>query len=31
MAKNQFRGDFGDKEVYEKLKIDTSWLKMLES
>ena len=31
MAKNQFRGDFGDKEVYEKLKTDLSWLKKLES
>ena len=29
MAKNQFRGDFGDKDVYEQLKIDSSWLKEL--
>lgn len=26
MEENQFRGDFGDLEVYERLKKDTSWL-----
>jgi dTDP-glucose pyrophosphorylase len=31
MARNQFRGDFGDKDVYEQLKTDSSWLKELTS
>ncbi|MFX1481017.1 MAG: nucleotidyltransferase family protein [Promethearchaeota archaeon] len=31
MARDQFRGDFGDKDVYEHLKIDSSWLKELTS
>ena len=29
MAKNQFRGDFGDIKVYEQLVKDSSWLKEL--
>ena len=29
MEKNQFRGDFGDKEKYEQLKDDSSWLQFL--
>lgn len=31
MENHQFRGDFGDKEVYENLKVDSSWLKELNS
>jgi len=31
MKKNQFRGDFGDRKEYEKLKKDSSWLKFLTS
>lgn len=30
MKRNQFRGDFGDKEVYEKLIKNSSWLRELE-
>ena len=30
MKKNQFRGDFGDLQVYEQLKKDSGWLKKLE-
>ncbi|MFX1310155.1 MAG: nucleotidyltransferase family protein [Promethearchaeota archaeon] len=30
MKKNQFRADFGDKDIYEKLKINSSWLRELE-
>ena len=26
MEKKQFRGDFGDKNIYKKLKSDSSWL-----
>jgi NDP-sugar pyrophosphorylase family protein len=26
MEKNQFRGDFGNKDIYENLKKDTAWL-----
>ena len=29
MARNQFRGDFGDIKVYERLVKDSSWLKEL--
>lgn len=29
MEKGKFRGDFGDKQVYEQLKIDTEWKKEL--
>ena len=29
MEKNQFRGDFGDKEQYEQLKDELSWLQFL--
>ena len=29
MEKNQFRGDFGDINVYERLKTDSNWLKEL--
>ncbi|MFX1498579.1 MAG: nucleotidyltransferase family protein [Promethearchaeota archaeon] len=29
MKKNQFRGDFGDKSEFEKLKKDSEWLKLL--
>ena len=31
MARNQFRGDFGDKDIYEQLKTDSTWLKELTS
>jgi hypothetical protein len=31
MAKNEFRGDFGDLEVYERLKNNTEWLSRLDS
>ena len=29
MKKHQFRGDFGDKTVFEGLRIDTNWIKEL--
>ncbi len=29
MEKNQFRGDFGDKNVYERLSVNSSWLREL--
>jgi dTDP-glucose pyrophosphorylase len=29
MERDRFRGDFGDKEEYERLKDDSSWLKFL--
>ena len=29
MKRNQFRGDFGNKIIYEQLKNDNSWLKFL--
>ncbi|MFX0032292.1 MAG: nucleotidyltransferase family protein [Candidatus Hodarchaeota archaeon] len=31
LNKNQFRGDFGDIDEYEKFKKDLSWLKLLKS
>ena len=31
MGKNQFRGDFGNKTIYEKLKENLSWLRKLVS
>ena len=29
MKKNQFRGDFGDRDTYEKLKEESTWLNEL--
>ena len=31
MGKNQFRGDFGDKKIFERLRDDPIWLKELGS
>ncbi len=30
MEPNQFRGDFGDKKIYERLRLESNWLKELE-
>lgn len=31
MEKNQFRGDFGDMKIFERLRNDSNWLKELDS